>query len=138
MGTEIADSLLQRLLQEHPDGDNRWAAIEKAYNAESTEKRSRMWLKNRAKKVSSTEKGSDASALVSASGATAASYPMQEAAGPISHEAFDKIAQDAGVHGTMSIDNLYHKFKHTAARSRESRILQHQSWMLMDCCTYFP
>ena len=113
MGAEVADSLLLRLLQEHPDGDGRWAAIEEAYNAESTEKRSRMWLKNRAKKVSTSGKASAESSLCAHTTTPAPLQRATEKAAPISRGVFEKMISQAGITDTssVSVDNLYHKFK---------------------------
>jgi G3E family GTPase len=49
---EDKDTLLAELLRKHPDGDGRWAEIEKEFNSLTGEAKGKQWLKNRSKKVS--------------------------------------------------------------------------------------
>lgn len=107
------DELLLRLLEEHADGDGRWLAIEKGYNSSSTEKRSRMWLKNRAKKIA-PQPSIASGPIVRASEPKPQSGCVTAPAPIITYDDFKKLVEEviAGRDDIIEVENLYHKLKH--------------------------
>mmetsp|Transcript_28786 Transcript_28786/g.75834 ORF Transcript_28786/g.75834 Transcript_28786/m.75834 type:complete len:819 (-) Transcript_28786:177-2633(-) len=107
------DELLLRLLGEHADGDGRWSAIEESYNCSSTEKRSRRWLKNRAKKIVSPPSPLR-EAIVRVAKPNAQSGRVPASTPVITYDDFKKVVEETReeTHINVEVENLYHKCKH--------------------------